>query len=98
MTRQTFYRNLRKIAHQFNWKYDYKDIRCFKNGKDFCPITAVAKAKLNAIFRTSDFLEAGDALGLSNKDIYIIVGAADGDEDKEHLECRKTLIKSVGLK
>jgi hypothetical protein len=94
MTRQTFYRTLRRIAPQFRWKFD-QDLRGYKNGDDFCPITAVYQAKYGGgRRRLGAYRDYGSALGLTTEDAEHIAYAADGEGNKQTI---KALLRAVGI-
>lgn len=99
MTRQKFYRNLRRIVNKFNWKIDLDgNIRGYKN-RSFCPITAVAFDILGEKFSLSEYVLAGKELGLDIQDIDRIAVSADNNIflKSYNAMCHKTLLKSVGI-
>lgn len=100
MTRQTFYRNLRRIAPNFRWKItQHGCIRAYKGSTTYCPITAVARVKSNKYFDILDVGLAANILGLNSKDEFFIELSADSPYSLNdyYLLCRKALLKSVGL-
>lgn len=100
MTRQTFYRNLRKYAPLFKWSVDscgvlrgiLKKKFIPKSKEDvledceFCPVTAVCYAKTKEVCGCSDYAEAARKLGLDTSvDASGIANAADDEDyDKDY--------------
>lgn len=101
MTRQTFYRNLKKYSKFFRWKMDeYYDnsIRGIRGMKRYCPITAVCYMKKGKYFATHFYREAAKEIGLKDEDIDVIAASADNRSHKtENKSCRKSLERAVGL-
>lgn len=98
MTRQTFYRNLRKHAHLFKWEIDgISFIRGRADDHYFCPITAVHYAKTKKCIPTSHYFTAGNAIGLNDDDIVNIARAADFGVDKTFATTRKILLEATGI-
>lgn len=96
MTRKTFYRNLRKIAHKFQWFIEDGGIRGCLNGKRYCPITAVAKELTNKYYEPGEYPLARQNINLNFSDTLSIVEASDSQEGNSK-RCRNTLIKAIGL-
>ena len=102
MTRQTFYRNLRKYAHLFKWSVaSYGVLRGVlkkkfipKSKKDsleefkFCPVTAVYYAKTKEVCECGDYTEAARKIGLDYiVDANSIANAADDEDyDKDYYD------------
>jgi hypothetical protein len=82
MTRQTFYRNLRKLLPKkiifYNSGSTNGPIWVKDNFDDvFCPITYLCKLKTGRIFDKYDWVDAAKLLELPKQEADIIVAAAD---------------------
>lgn len=100
MTRKTFYRNLEKVAHKFNWELKWGKIRATtKDGSDtrFCPITAVGYALNHGKFEDYDYPKVAKLLNLSEKDADSIAGSADDCTQYNKIRVRRVLLSKVGL-
>lgn len=103
MTRQTFYRALRKAAPSFRWvKEGGGFVMGIKNGDSYCFLSAVYQYRNPKSPRPmmSRYEEVGQKLGLNDKDIQAIASAAsrvDSDSKQSLVRVRKTTLKCVGL-
>jgi len=99
MLRSSFYRNLRRIADQFEWKITRnKCIRGYRDGKAYCPITAVyySKTGIRVDMTEANYTYIFDTPSENPN----ITRAADHAEDKlskEEKIIRKTLLKALNL-
>ena len=84
MTRQSFYRALRKLKDKYKWYFSNGYVRAEKDEHTFCPITCLFYDRTNQYHSVCDYRTCGIALGLSNEDISDIVNAADGDSGIVH--------------
>jgi hypothetical protein len=76
VTKQTFYREVAKCHG--TWELVRGAIRFYACQASFCPITAVLYEKTGERLATYKFVEAAQKLGLTQKDAYCIMAAADG--------------------
>lgn len=90
MTRQTFYRKLRKLKGN---KWDLLRGGLIRDKYDRCPIEAVAMKE--NIHNGSAFNQAV-RLGLAKQDICVIMNAADGNR-KSFGRARNALLRNLGL-
>jgi hypothetical protein len=77
MTRKTFYRKLKQVKNQFDWKLEQNCIRSNQDNLSFCPITAVNYALNRKYFTEVNVNDAAKQLGLSELDWEYIAGCAD---------------------
>lgn len=101
MTLKTFYRKLRRVAREFQWKINrYGNIRGKADGKCFCPITAVYYKETNKYVGVMKEYVISPQLGICYLDEQNIVKAADYKEselDPKSKLTRKALLRAVGL-
>jgi len=98
MTRQTFYRALKKVAPEFKWKLNYTImIRATKGSMYFCPITALYYKRTGKYLDSTEHRIAADYLNLHDSDNIRIAMGADGNVNKKNAPCRKALLRAVGL-
>jgi hypothetical protein len=104
MTRQTFYRALKKAAPTFTWTFSREGLlRGRTKGKNdfielyFCPMTAVYYTRTGKHIDTLGFPIAADYLGLTDKDRSTILCSADNFGSNNKKFCQKALLRAVGL-
>jgi hypothetical protein len=89
MTRQTFYRALRKIAKQYKWeKAKWGFVSCNNDEREepLCFITAVYQARTSKNARMYQYKTIGVKLGLSPSDTKLIGFAATYFTDQHIME------------
>lgn len=97
MTQEEF---LAALASTQDWAWGVDrtgDLRAMRNGRLYCPLTAVAESRLRTYFRTSAYDDAAVALGVDDDLANDIVSAADGIFDDEATQLRRQLEMAVGL-
>lgn len=74
-----FCNNLNLISEYFDWKIDPStfSVRCYKNNRLFCPITAVAYVLLNKFYTVDKWKIAANKLNLNRYHANLIMQAAD---------------------
>lgn len=107
--RAKFYRELRAIAHNYQWKISDGAIRGqFKNPRDqketpfwplFCPLTSTYNgASRFERVKLSEYHIAGQYLGLDPNDTALIAHSADyPNHPMGNKQVRETLLRCVGI-
>lgn len=102
-TRKSFYRALRKVAHNFKWEMS-SDGMITGHKIDYptaynCAITAVYNTRHNAERSPVVYNKVGKELGLSENDVETIVSSFDNNHWQPTFDarCRKALIRAIGL-
>lgn len=112
MTRQTFYRKLRKHGYG---RFIMNKSGSLRTPDNICPISDTANKenlqvpqevlRSRGIMKRSSFdimiyIEAGEALGLSELNMNQIVTAADNTQESANYDkrIRRALLRAVGLK
>lgn len=107
--RATFYRQLRAMASNYQWKVIDGAIRGrFKNPRDqkhtpfwplFCPLTATHNGgRMTDRVKLSEYKVAGEFLKLDPLDSALIAHSADyANHPMGNKQVRQTLLKCVGL-
>jgi hypothetical protein len=99
MTRQSFYRTLKKVADQFEWTVEsgtgwirgqskYDNRKC-------CPLTAVSLARTGIRVTLDSYIDAGNTIGVQEEDARKIAKAAD-NSDERYKRTREALLRAVG--
>lgn len=94
MTIDEFLIKYQSIVHEFQ----YADKFLVKDHHNFCPISAVldslTKEEDKNTIELSEFMQNGQKLGLSNKDIKVIVYSFDNETNSKHFseEIRNKLL------
>lgn len=94
-TRKSFYRALKKIASQFKWNLNKRnELRGFdKEGRSYCPITAVYKIRTGR-YRSSEYYNtAASVMGLPGREADKIAEGADGSPVQRII--RAALVRAV---
>jgi hypothetical protein len=96
MTRQTFYRNLRKVAKKYTWVNFWDSyLRAeHQDGDQHCPITLVQHARTGKYTYPYLFRQTARELGLSDEDATILANAADKREGYNK-RVRKALERAI---
>lgn len=106
MTRQTFYRKLRKYANLFRWKLAADgELRGTRGNRKYCPLTAVYYAEQEKYLDICELKYVAHTLNIDYDQSELIAGSSDFS--KQYLppsevcyydhNIRKTLLRSVGL-
>ena len=86
-----FLEELRKTRD--GWSGPYIITKTSRQGKEYCPVTAVCMRVKKARFGLAEYEAAGIRLGLSPQLTRNIARAADGQKNR----LRSRLLKAVGL-
>jgi hypothetical protein len=108
-TRKSFYRALKKVSGQFQWRLHSGGIRGYHDTLDngpysFCPITALAKIRTdptgNKELHVGLTRDLGQDMGLAYGDVEDIMHAADTEFAKLNptgKRIRRALFRATGL-
>ena len=78
------------------WQVNDNIIRCIINDVAYCPLTAVAMAH-GKDFGVEQYVRAAAYLGITKKDSYRIVSAADNDPGIGPRKLRSKMLSAFGL-
>ena len=100
MTRQTFYRRLRKVAPNFVWAIEDDVIKGthkeFSDEQDFCPITALVYTITKEYYFAPSYKRAAqNHLNMKETDAKAI--AFNADTKSYNPQVRNALLRAVGL-
>lgn len=103
MLLKNFYRKLENLTkkHNLEWRLDRSGkIRCTRNSRCCCPITAVINIELGKRVNVFHAMDEADTIGLDWDDSAIVVEAADKVSSKLNASeklCRAALLRATGL-